>query len=256
MVRLKTGEGYYLRPFFVRCKKMKAFSAVALIATSILFAHAQTKEPKETQPLPDASANARIAFEAHGGSKLKAIKTLVVKGGVDVTVQAQALPGAFSTVISGDKYILDIQTAFQSIKQTFDGTNTVSSINGITLPPVTTLGFPLLPRLGDKDYVISTVAGKKKGKGFRLTAPDGFYTDFYIDERSGLIASYESAYEMNGRTFTTSIEVDKYRVVDGISVPERYSQRFDLGPITAYANFKAKDILINSPIDEAVFKTK
>jgi len=235
---------------------MKFFSVVVLMATSVLIASAQTQESKEAQPHADASASATMAFNAHGGSKLKAIKTLVVKGGVDVTVQTQALPGAFSTVISGDKYILDIQTAFQSIKQTFDGTNTISSINGITLPPVTTLGFPLLPRLGDNGYVVSTVAGKKKGKGFRLTAPDGFYTDFYIDEKSGLIASYESAYEMNGRTFTTSIEVDKYKVVDGISVPERYSQRFDLGPITAYANFKAKDILINSPIDEAVFKAR
>lgn len=257
MCELKTGEGFYLRPFFfVRCMRMKVFSVVALIVTSIFTAHAQPKEAKETQPLTEASANARKAFEAHGGAKLKAIKTLVVKGGVDVTVQAQALPGAFSTVISGDKYILDIQTAFQSIKQTFDGTNTVSSINGITLPPVTTLGFPLLPRLGENGYVVGIVGGKKKGKGFRLTAPDGFYTDFFIDEKSGLISSYESAYEMNGRTFTTSIEVDKYKVVDGISVPERYSQRFDLGPITAYANFKAKDVLINSPIDEAVFKAK
>ena len=95
--------------------------------------------------------------------------------------------------------------------------------------------------------------GRRKEKGFRLTSPDGFYTDFYLDEKTGLISSYESTYEMNGRTFTTSIEVDKYRVVDGISVPERYSQRFDLGPITAYANFKAKDILINSKIDDAVF---
>jgi hypothetical protein len=50
--------------------------------------------------------------------------------------------------------------------------------------------------------------------------------------------------------------VDKYKVVDGISVPERYSQRFDLGPITAYANFKAKDILINSKKDVTVFTAK
>lgn len=212
---------------------------------------------KGTKSLVDAGAYAKSAFDAHGGVKLKSIKTLVVKGGVDLTVQTQSLPGAFSTVISGEKYILDIQTTFQSIKQSFDGTNTVSSLNGITLPPVTTLGFPLLPRFGDNGYLVSPVpVGKRKERGFRLTAPDGFYTDFYLDEKTGLIGSYESAYEMNGRTFTTSIAVDKYRVVDGVTVPERYSQRFDLGPITAYANFKAKDILINSKIDDAVFGAK
>ena len=205
----------------------------------------------------DAVAASKAAFDAHGGAKLKTIKTLVIKGGVDVTVQTQVLPGGFSTVISGDKYVLDIQTAFQSIKQTFDGANTVSSINGITLPPVTSLGFPLLPRLGDAGFVVSALPdGKKKGKGFRLTAPDGFYSDFYIDEKTNLIKSYESAYEMNGRKFTTSIDVDKFRIVDGITIPEKYSQRFDLGQLTAYANFKAKDILINSPIDDKVFSGK
>jgi len=203
----------------------------------------------------EAATLSKAAFEAHGGAKLKTIKTLVIRGGVDVTVQTQALPGGFSTVISGDKYILDIQTPFQSLKQTFDGTNTVSSINGITLPPVTSLGFPLLPRMGDAGFVVGSLPEekKKKGKGFRLTAPDGFYTDFYIDEKTSLIKSYESAYEMNGRKFTTSIDVDKFRIVDGITIPEKYSQRFDLGQLTAYANFKAKEILINSPIDDAVF---
>lgn len=236
---------------------MKFLYAAIIVAFAMFSIDAQKEEfTKGTKPLLEAAANAKQAFEAHGGAKLKGIKTLVVKGGVDVTVQTQSLPGGFSTVISGEKYVLDIQTAFQSIKQTFDGTNTVSSINGITLPPVTSLGFPLLPRFGDDGYLVSQVSGKKKGKGFRLTAPDGFYTDFYIDEKTGLISSYESAYEMNGRTFTTSIEVDKYKVVDGISVPERYSQRFDLGPITAYASFKAKDILINSKIDDAVFSAK
>lgn len=237
---------------------MKLCFFVLVILSAMFSTNGQSGEmTKGTKPLIDAGAAAKAAFDAHGGAKLKSIKSLVIKGGVDVTVQAQSLPGAFSTVISGDKYILDIQTTFQSIKQTFDGTNTVSSLNGITLPPVTTLGFPLLPKFGDNGYLVSPVpVGKRKEKGFRLTAPDGFYTDFYLDEKTGLISSYESAYEMNGRTFTTSIAVDKYRVVDGITIPERYSQRFDLGPITAYANFKAKDILINSKIDDAVFGVK
>jgi hypothetical protein len=163
------------------------------------------------------------------------------------------LPGGFSTVISGDKYMLDIQTAFQSLKQTYDGAHTISSIQGVTLPPVTTLGFPLLLKYGDKGYTVSSLPDGKKGYGFRLTAPDGFYTDFWADEKTNLIKKYESAYEMNGRNFTTSIEVDKVRVADGITVPEKYSQRFDLGQITAYATFKAKDILFNSKIDDAVF---
>ena len=205
----------------------------------------------------DVVAISKAAFDAHGGAKLKSMKTLVIKGGVDVTVQARTLAGGFSTVISGNKYILDIQTLLQSMKQTFDGQNTVSSIRGFTLPPVTSLGFPLLPRIGDEGYVVSVPPeAKRKGKGFRLTAPDGFYTDFYVDEKTGLVKAYESAYDVNGRYITTSVEIDKYRVVDGITIPEKYAQRFDLGQLTAYASFKAKDILVNAPIDDAAFDGK
>ena len=238
---------------------MRSIGSFLFLIFSFIAAGAQPSAPVHNNGASganDAVASSKATFDAHGGAKLKTIKTLVIKGGVDVTVQTQVLPGGFSTVISGDKYVLDIQTAFQSIKQTFDGTNTVSSISGITLPPVTSLGFPLLPRLGDAGFVVSTLPeSKKKVKGFRLTAPDGFYTDFFIDEKTNLIKSYESAYEMNGRKFTTSIDVDKFRIVDGITIPE-YSQRFDLGQLTAYANFKAKDILINSSIDDAVFGGK
>jgi hypothetical protein len=232
---------------------LKVFTPAIFILLSTVFAFSQLaiEKPKAGTSIDAVS---KAAFEAHGGNKLKTIKTLVVKGSIDLTFSAQTIPGGFSTVISGEKYMLDIQTAFQSIKQTFDGQNTSSSINGFTLPPVTTLGFPLLPRLGDKGYVVAELPeAKRKSKGFRLTAPDGFYTDFFLDEKTNLIKSYESAYEINGRSFTTSVAVDKYRLVDGISVPEKYAQRFDLGQLTAYANFKAKDILINSPIDDGVF---
>jgi hypothetical protein len=234
---------------------------VFLTTTFAIFASAQPGA-KQTPATPLAKADpdfevlSKAAFAAHGGEKLKQLKTLVVRGSVDVTTSAmaQAIPGGFSTVISGHKYILDIQTPFQSIKQVYDGENTTSSIAGFTLPPVTSLGFPMLPRIGDKGFVVSALPEtKKKSKGFRLTAPDGFYTDFFIDEKTSLIKGYESAYEVNGRTVTTSVAVDKNLVVDGITVPEKYSQRFDLGQLTAYSNFKAKQILVNSAIDDSVF---
>lgn len=229
---------------------LKKLSLLTVVAIFSAVAIAQKTPEVKARDFNEA---AKAAYLAHGGDKLKAIKTLVIKGSVDVSVQNNVLPGGFSTVISGDKYMLDIQTAFQSIKQTYDGDHTISSLPGMTLPPVTTLGFPLLIKYGDKGYAVSALPDGKKGYGFRLTAPDGFYTDFWVDEKTNLIKKYESAYEMNGRTFTTSIEVDKLRVAEGITVPEKYSQRFDLGQITAYANFKAKDILFNSPIDDAVF---
>lgn len=211
------------------------------------------------QGVPASTAEARLAqatFDAHGGAKLKAMKTLVIRGSADVTpsASAQAIPATFSIVISGEKYLIEIQNPFQPLKQVFDGTQTHSSIAGFSLPPVTSLGFPLLPRIGDAGYTISALPETaKKKKGFRLTTPDGFYTDFYVDEKTSQVKGYESSYEIRGRLVTTSVEIDKYKIIDGIIVPERYAQRFDLGQITAYANFKAKEILINSPVSDEVF---
>ena len=45
------------------------------------------------------------------------------------------------------------------------------------------------------------------------------------------------------------------RVVEGVLVPERYVQRFDTEQVTIYANFKAKEIQVNTPIADDVFST-
>ena len=198
---------------------------------------------------------AKAAVAAHGGDKLKGMKSLVLKGSVDLNFNGQNLPAAFSTAISGNKYFFEINNPFQPLKQIYDGQQTFSSMQGFSLPPVTSLGFPLLPRVGDAGYTVSAPADAKKTKnGFRITTPEGFYTDFYVNEKTGQIKGYDSSFEAAGRVITTSVEIEGYQTVDGIVVPTKYSQRFDLGgQVTAYANFKTKQVLVNSPIEDAAF---
>ena len=198
---------------------------------------------------------AKATLAAHGGDKLKHITSLVMKGSVDLNVMNQVMPGAFSTAFSGEKYYFEINSAVQSMKQVYDGHQTYSSIPGFSFPPITSLGFPLLPRVGDTGYAVTALADdKKKRKGFRITTPDGFYTDFFVDEKTGQIKGYESSYDVGGRIVTTSVEVDEFLTVDGIVVPNKYSQRIDLvGQMTAYASFKAKTILVNSTIEDDAF---
>ena len=201
---------------------------------------------------------AKAALAAHGGEKLKNIKTLVMKGSADVNSFNQAIPATFITIISGDKYYYEINNPFQPLKQVFDGRETFSSIQGFSLPPITSLGFPILSRIGDAGYVISALvetkaSTKTKRKGFRITSPEGFYTDFFVDDKTSQIKGYESSYDVGGRNVTTSVEIDEVQTVDGVIVPKKYSQRFDLGQLTAYANFKAKEILINSDVKDDVF---
>ena len=239
---------------------------LGLIIVTLLFAlssFAQTGPAAKTatpdKPAAAAASTApldlaKATVAAHGGEKLKNLKSLVTKGSADLTFMGQALPGAFSTAFSGDKYYFEITSAVQSIKQIFDGRDTYSSLPGFTLPPMTSLGFPLLVRVGDAGYVVTAIPNdKKKRKGFRVSTPEGFYTDFFIDEKTGQIKSYESSYATSGGTASTSVEIDEYQTVEGIVVPKRYSQRLDLGQITAYANFKVKTILVNSAIEADAF---
>jgi hypothetical protein len=217
-----------------------------------------TAAPKTPVTVPDPASEAAVlakaAQAAHGGDKLRQMRTLVIRGSLDLNVFNQSTAATFYIAISGDKYAMEINNPFQPLKQIYDGKQTFSTMRGASLPPVTSLGFPLLPRIGDTGYVVSAVPdAKKKKKGFRVTTPDGFYTDFFVDEKTGQIKSYESSYEVGDRLVTTSVEIDEMQTVEGVVVPKKYSQRFDLGQMTAYASFKAKEILVNSELAADVF---
>jgi hypothetical protein len=154
------------------------------------------------------------------------------------------------------KYRLEISNPFQPFKQTFDGQQTLSSVRGFELPPLNRLGLPLLSKIGERDFTVSALPEKvKRASVSALPRLKAFYTDFFIDQKNGLIKSYESSYEINGRSVSTSVVIDKVREIDGIKVPERYAQRFDLGQLTIYADFKAKEILVNSNVADDIFTT-
>ena len=241
----------------------KPFGLIIVILLFALSSFAQSgpdaKPATADKPAAAAASTApldlaKATVAAHGGEKLKNLKSLVTKGSADLTFMGQALPGAFSMAFSGDKYYFEITSAIQSIKQIFDGRDTYSSLPGFSLPPMTSLGFPLLVRVGDAGYVVTaTPDDKKKRKRFRVSTPEGFYTDFFIDEKTGQIKTYESSYATSGGTASTSVEIDEYQTVEGIVVPKKYSQRLDLGQVTAYANFKTKTILVNSAIEADAF---
>ncbi|MBK8150579.1 MAG: hypothetical protein IPN69_09070 [Acidobacteria bacterium] len=204
--------------------------------------------------LAEAVELARKALAAHGGDKLKNMKTLIVRGSADVSGSpSQTFPATFVTIYSGDKYRFELTNPFQPFKQIYDGEQTVSSVPNFTLPPINRLGLPLLQKLDQKEYVVTALADAKKKNGFRITSPEGYYTDFLVDEKTFEVKSYMSSYTFNDRTVTTSVDIDKLRDVDGVKLPEKYSQRFDLGFATIYSNFKAKDILVNNEVLDDVF---
>lgn len=197
-----------------------------LTVFSVLVTAAQPASPVE-RPYAAERKLAALAVAAHGGDKLRNIRTLVIKGSVDVTTSAaaQAFPASFVTIFSGDKYRLEIANPFQPLKQVYDGTQTTSSVRGgFTLPPINRLGFPMLQQFGRQGFVITPLPdNKKKRKGFRMTSPEGYFTDFYLDEKTNQIKGYDASYTINERAVTTSVEIEKCRDVDGVLVPEKYA---------------------------------
>jgi hypothetical protein len=198
---------------------------------------------------------AKTALKAHGGDKFKNMKSLVVRGTADVSGSpTQSFPSTFAFVSSGEKYRIDITNPFQPLKQVYDGEQTNSSINGFYFPPLNRIGLMLLTKFEEKDFVVAAVPEKTKTKNsFRITSPEGFYTDFFLDEKTGQVKSYKSSFEVSGRNVTTAVEIDKVRIVEGVVVPEKYAQRFELGSLSIYVDFKAKEITVNSLIADNVF---
>lgn len=223
-----------------------------LIGTSVAVAQRNNAQTP-TDVNSTARETAAAAVKAHGGEKLSAVKSLVMRGSASINVFGQNQSATFYTAISGVKYVLEIQNPFQPLRQSFDGTNTSSSLQGFSLPPVTSIGFPVILRIGENGYAVTALTDAKKRKGFRVTTPDGYYTDFFVSDRTGQIKSYESSYEVSGRVVSTSVEIDDVQTVDGVVVPKNYSQRFDLGGMTAYVSFRSREILVNAPIEDSVF---
>jgi len=243
-------------------RNIKTFSLLLMLTVGVSAQIDKNKKPGDKDKTKIAASKtaaplelAKAALAAHGGDKFRMMKTLVVRGTADVSGSpSTTFPATFAMIYSGDKYRLEISNPFTPFKQIYDGEQTVSSVNGFSLPPINRLGLPLLAKLEEKDFMVSALPEKSKKKlGFRITSPEGYYTDFFVDEKSGQVKSYEASYDFNGRNITTSVDIDKVREVEGVKVPERYAQRFETGSLTIYSDFKAKEILVNSTVTDDIF---
>lgn len=98
---------------------MKIYLFILVMMAATLGVSAQKSATPDGKQIIETTKNfdaeialAKLTLKAHGGEKLKAMSSLVVKGSVDVTTSAiaQAIPATFVTVFSGDKYRLEITT--------------------------------------------------------------------------------------------------------------------------------------------------
>ena len=195
---------------------------------------------------------ARAALAAQGGEKFKTLKSMVLRGSVDLYApnSTQSIPGGFIWVIAGDKVRLEVDArpAF-SFKQIYDGERSYSSLPGVDMPPASKVGLPLLGRFDQAGYTVTALPDKKKQRAFRISDADGNTTDFYIDATTGRVMSFLIPY--GGYTFGT--ENTKFKEVDGVLVPVEFTQRLEMPQGAFFAAFKANNVKVNNPIGDDVF---
>ena len=195
---------------------------------------------------------ARAALAAHGGHKFKAVKSMILRGSVDLYApnSTQPRPGGFIIVTAGDKARVEIDASpIIAFKQIDDGERSYSSLPNVQLPPLGRFGMNVLGKFDQPGFSVTAIPDKKKQRGFRIADADGYATDFYIDPANGRVMSFLINY--NGYVFGT--EHKKFKDVEGVLVPSNFSQRLEMTQGAFFADYNVKDIKLNNPLGDDVF---
>lgn len=195
---------------------------------------------------------AKAAFTAQGGEKFRAVQNMMLRGSVSLypPARAQSIPGSFSIVTANDKLNLEIDARpIIVFKQIYDGEQSYSSMPGVEVPPLSKFGLSVLSKFDQPGYKVSAIPNKKKLRGFRISDPEGYTTDFYIDATNGRVMEFFLTY--GGFTFGTANS--KFKEVDGVLIPSSFSQRFEMPQGTFFAEYSVKEVKLNQTLAEDVF---
>jgi len=195
---------------------------------------------------------ARAALAAQGGDKFKNLKSMMMVGSANLYApnSSQSVPGKFVMVTAGDKVRIDIDaTPIFKFKQVFDGQQSYSSMPGITMPPASKFGLPVLAKYDQPGYTVSALPDKKKLRAFRIVDAEGNTTDFYIDPATARVTQYLIPY--NGYMFGT--ENSKFSEVEGVLIPFSFTQRLETPQGAFFAEYKVKEVKLNQRIGDDVF---
>ena len=223
-------------------------SKLKAVADAVKDATPATAITATTSPLDLA----RAALAAQGGEKYRSLKSMVLRGSVNLYApnSTQSIPGGFVWVVAGDKVRLEIDARpAVSFKQIYDGQRSYSSLPGVDLPPASKFGLSLLAKFDQPGYTVSALPDKKKQRAFRIADADGNTTDFYIDPATGRVVTFLIPY--NGYTFGT--ENKKMKEVDGVLVAYSFTQRLEMPQGAFFAEYTVKDVKLNQPIGDDVF---
>jgi len=195
---------------------------------------------------------AKAAFTAQGGEKFRAVQNMMLRGSVSLYPpnSPQSIPGSFSIVTANDKLRMEIDARpIIVFKQIYDGQQSYSSMPNVEVPPLSKFGLNVLSKFDQPGYKVSAIPGKKKLRGFRISDPEGYTTDFYIDATNGRVMEFFLTY--GGYTFGTAN--NKFKEVDGVLIPFSFSQRFEMPQGPFFAEYSVKEAKLNQTLGADAF---
>ena len=234
------------------CTAVTAYAQVESTKTETLSADHRTMTGPAISSTTTPADMARAAITAQGGEKFRNLKSMVLRGSVDLYApnSTQGIPGGFAIVLAGDKVRLEVDARpAVTFKQTYDGQRSYSSLPNVEMPPASKFGMALLAKFDQPGYVVSALPDKKKQRAFRVSDPDGNITDFYVDVATARVMSFTIPY--GGFTFGT--ENKKMREVDGVLVATSFTQRLEMPQGAFFADYNVKEVKLNQPIGDDVF---
>ena len=165
---------------------------------------------------------AAAALAAQGGDKFKNLKSMYLYGSANLYApnSSQSIPGKFVMVTAGDKVRIDIDASpVFKFKQVYDGQQSYSSMPGVSMPPASKFGLPVLAKYDQPGYTVSALPNEKKLRAFRIVDSEGNTTDFFIDPATARVAKYLTPY--NGNMFGT--ENSKFTEIEGVLIPVNFT---------------------------------
>jgi hypothetical protein len=232
--------------------------AAALIICASLGTYAQGDASKSASANPTATAAgssapldmARAAFNAQGGEKFRNLKNMVLSGSVDLYApnSTQSIAGKFVIATAADRLRMEVASPAISFKQISDGHNTYSSLPNVQFPPPDKFGLPVLVKFDQSGYAVTAIPDNNKLHGFKITDPDGNATDFYIDATNHVV---RFLYQYGGYNF--GVENSKFKEIEGVLVPFKFTQRIEMPQGAAFADFSVKDVKLNQQLGDDVF---
>ncbi|HYJ86408.1 MAG TPA: hypothetical protein VEW46_10150 [Pyrinomonadaceae bacterium] len=222
------------------------------LATARTIAAINGSAPASITPTTAPVDLARAALAAQGGEKFKNVTSMVLIGTVDLFApnSTQSLPGKFVIVIAGDKARLDIDARpAVSFKNVYNGQQSYSSMPGVSMPPMSKFGLPMLAKLDQPGYTVTALPDKKKQRGFRIADADGNATEFYVDATTGRVMTFLIPF--NGYTFGT--DISKTKDVEGVLVSYNFTQRLEMKQGAFFVEYSVKDVKLNQPLGDDVF---